>query len=48
MPKRSAKSYINAWQSQGFIESATHDSKTKSKGVKVLKAPDQPQWRAYA
>ena len=47
MPKRSAKSYINAWQSQGFIESAIHDSKTKSKGVKVLKAPDQPQWRAY-
>lgn len=47
MPKRAAKSYINAWQTQGFIESAVHDPKTKAKGVKVLKTPDQPQWRQY-
>ena len=48
MPKRAAKSYIEAWSTQGFIESTVHDSKTKTKGIKVIKAPDQPQsWSAY-
>jgi hypothetical protein len=47
MPKRAAKSYIKAWSDQGFIESAIHDSKTKTKGIKVIKTPDQHQWRAY-
>jgi hypothetical protein len=48
MPKRAAKSYIKAWSDQGFIESAVHDSKTKTKGIKVIKTPDQQQWRAYS
>ena len=47
MPKRAAKSYIKAWSDQNFIESAVHDSKTKTKGIKVIKTPDQQQWRAY-
>ena len=48
MPKRAAKSYIEAWCTQGFIESTVHCTKTKAKGIKVIKAPDQQQsWRAY-
>ena len=48
MPKRAAKSYIEAWSTQGFIESSIHDTKSKTKGIKVLKTPDQQQsWRAY-
>lgn len=48
MPKRAAKSYIEAWSTQGFIESTIHDTKTKTKGIKVIKTPDQQQsWRAY-
>lgn len=48
MPKRAAKSYIEAWSTQGFIESTVHDTKTKTKGIKVIKAPDQPQsWSMY-
>jgi hypothetical protein len=48
MPKRAAKSYILTWEKQGFIESTVHDSKTKTKGIKVIKAPDQPKvWSVY-
>jgi len=48
MPKRAAKSYIDTWAKQGFIESTIHDAKTKTKGIKVIKAPDQPQkWSVY-
>ena len=42
MPKRSARGYIQAWTDQKFIENAIHDAKKKSKGVKVIRTPDEP------
>ena len=41
------KAFDEAWSDQSFIESAVHDTKTKTKGIKVIKTPDQQQWRAY-
>lgn len=45
MPKRAARGYIVAWSEQGFIENTVHDSKTKTKGIRVIRTPDdQPAW----
>ena len=44
MPKRSARSYIQAWSDQKFIENVVHTAKTKTKGIRVVRTPDQPTW----
>ena len=44
MPKRSASGYVDAWMDQGFIENQVHTAKTKVKGIRVIKTPDQPNW----
>ena len=44
MPKRSASGYVDAWMDQGFIENQVHTAKTKVKGIRVIKKPDQPNW----
>ena len=44
MPKRSASGYVDAWLDQGFIENQIHTAKTKVKGIRVIKTPDQPTW----
>ena len=44
MPKRAARGYIMAWAEQGFIENTVHDTKTKTKGIRVLRTPDEPTW----
>jgi len=41
MPRRAAKGYIEAWQQQNFIENAVHDSSKKTKGVRVVRTPDE-------
>ena len=46
MPKRSAKIHQRMAKPRLYRKRDTR-FKNKSKGVKVLKAPDQPQWRAY-
>ena len=44
MPKRAARGYMMAWAEQGYIENTVHDSKTKTKGIRVIRAPDEPTW----
>ena len=40
MPKRAARSYVQAWQDNRLIESATHDGYRKTKGLRVIRRPD--------
>ncbi|MGB1189891.1 MAG: AAA family ATPase [Pseudomonadales bacterium] len=44
MPRRAARGYVLAWSEQGYIESTTHDAKTKTKGIRVIRQPDAPSW----
>lgn len=44
MPKRAARGYIMAWADQKFIENTVHDSKSKTKGIRVIRTPDEPAW----
>jgi len=40
MPKRAARSYVQAWQDNRLIESAIHDGTRKTKGLRVIRRPD--------
>ena len=45
MPHGAAKGYLNAWVTQGYLENAICDAKTKTKGLKVVKEFDpKPVW----
>lgn len=45
MPHGAARSYLEAWISQGYLENAIIDPSKKTRGLKVIREPDpRPVW----
>ena len=46
MPKRSAASYVNAWEENGCIQTTIVSAKSKQKGIQVISRPVSKAWSA--